>query len=74
MISLPKLFDFRHSIGAILSVMPDSRKLEYLEIQRERKRLCKVAMEDISPGWKMNFQNSGKLGQYECNNIYFTTI
>jgi len=36
MISLPKPYGFRHSVAAILSVMPVLRKLEYLEIQRER--------------------------------------
>jgi len=35
MISLPKVYDFRHSVAAILPIMPILRKLEYLEIQRE---------------------------------------
>jgi hypothetical protein len=30
--------------------------------------------EGISLRWKMSFQNSGKLGQDECNNIQFTTV
>jgi len=39
MIPLPKLYDFRHSVAAILSVMPVLRKLEYLESQIERNTL-----------------------------------
>ena len=39
MICLPKLYDFRHSVAAILSVTPVWRKWEYLEIQRERNTL-----------------------------------
>jgi hypothetical protein len=39
MITLPKLYNFRHSVGAIVSVMPVSIQLAYLEIQRERNRL-----------------------------------
>jgi hypothetical protein len=62
MISLPKLYDFRHSFGAILSVMPVLRRREYLEIQRGEQTVCKAVMEGISPGWKMSCQNSGKLG------------
>jgi hypothetical protein len=38
MVSLPKLHDFRHFVGAILSVMPVLRKREYLELQRETNR------------------------------------
>jgi hypothetical protein len=75
MISLPKLYDLKNSVGANLSVMPVSRKSEYLEIQREEYSVCKAAMEGISPGYKMSFhfQTSGKLGQYECN-IQFTVV
>jgi hypothetical protein len=40
MTCLPKLYDFRHSVGAILSVTPVLKKLEYLEIQRERGTHC----------------------------------
>jgi len=39
-IPLSKLYDFRHSVRAILSVMPVSRKWEYLEIRRERGTDC----------------------------------
>jgi hypothetical protein len=39
MISLPKLYEFRQSVVAILSVMPVLRKREYLEIPRDRNRL-----------------------------------
>jgi hypothetical protein len=39
MISLPKPYDFRRYVAAILSVMPVLRKSEYLEIQRERNTL-----------------------------------
>jgi len=41
---------------------------------REKQTICKPATEGISPRWKMSFQNSGKLGQYECNNIHFTIV
>jgi hypothetical protein len=40
---------------------------------REEQTVYKAATEGISPRWKMSIQNSGKLGQYECNNIQFTT-
>jgi hypothetical protein len=39
MIFLSKVYNFRHSVGAILPVMPTLRQLEYLEIQRERSIL-----------------------------------
>jgi hypothetical protein len=42
--------------------------------KREEHTACKTVMEGISPGWKMGFENSGKLGQYECNNIRFTIV
>jgi hypothetical protein len=42
--------------------------------KREKQTICKAATEGFSPRWKMSFQNSGKLGQYECNNIQFTTV
>ena len=42
--------------------------------KREEHNVCKAAMEGISPGHKINFQNSGKLGQYESKNIQFTTV
>jgi len=51
MISWPKLNDFRHSVGAILSVMPVLIKWENLEFQTERSRLCKDGSEGISHRW-----------------------
>jgi hypothetical protein len=42
--------------------------------KREEQTIYKSAIEAISPRWKMNIQNSTKLGQYECNNIQFTTL
>jgi len=36
--------------------------------------IYKAATECISPRWKISFQTSWKLGQYECNNIHFTTV
>jgi hypothetical protein len=50
MISLPTPYDFRHSVGAILSVMPVLRKREYLEIQRQEQTVYKAVMEGISLG------------------------
>jgi hypothetical protein len=41
---------------------------------REEQTIYKAATEGISPRWKMSFQNSGKLGPYESNNIQFTTV
>jgi hypothetical protein len=46
----------------------------YGKPKREEQIVCEVAMEGISPGWKMNLQNSGKLGQYEYNNIHCTIV
>jgi hypothetical protein len=43
-------------------------------LKKEEHTVCKAVMEGISPGWKMSIQNSGKLGQYECNNIHFTVV
>ena len=48
-ISLPKLYDLRHYVGAILSVMTVLIKWEYMEYQREEHTVCKAAMEGISP-------------------------
>jgi hypothetical protein len=42
--------------------------------KKDEHTVCRAVIEDISPGWKMSFQNSGKLGQYECNNIHFTIV
>jgi hypothetical protein len=42
--------------------------------KREEQTVWKIAVEGISPGGKTNFQNSGKLGQYECDKIHFTTV
>jgi hypothetical protein len=42
--------------------------------KRDKQPICKTASEAILPGWKMIFQNSGKLGQYECNSIQFTAV
>jgi len=42
--------------------------------KKEEHNVCKAVMEGVSLGWKMSFQNSGKLCQYECNNIQFTTL
>jgi len=42
--------------------------------KRDKWPICKTASEAISPRSKMIFQNSGKLGQYECNNIQFTAL
>jgi len=42
--------------------------------KRQEHTVCKAVKEGISPGWKMSCQNSGKLGQYECNNIQFTIV
>jgi hypothetical protein len=42
--------------------------------KKEEHNVCKSVVEGISTGWKMSFQNSGKLIQYECNNIQFTTV
>jgi hypothetical protein len=42
--------------------------------KKEEHIVCKDVMDVISPGWKMSFQNSGKLSQHECSNIQFTTV
>jgi hypothetical protein len=42
--------------------------------KKEENIVCKAVMEGISPGWKMSVQNSGKLSQYEYNNIQFTIV
>jgi hypothetical protein len=42
--------------------------------KRDKQSICKTASEGISPGWKMIFQSSGKLGQYERTNIQFTAL
>jgi len=54
--------------------MPVLRRREYLEIQRDKQTVCKAVMEGISPGWNMSCQNSGKLGQCECNNIQLIIV
>jgi hypothetical protein len=33
--------------------------------KKEEHNVCKAVMEGISPGWKMSFQNTGKIFQYE---------
>jgi len=58
MMSLPTLYDFGHSAGAVLSVMPVLRRREYLKIQRDEQTVCRAVMEGISPGWEMSCQNS----------------
>jgi hypothetical protein len=42
--------------------------------KRDEQTICKAATEGISTRWKMSFQNTRKLGQYECNNIQFTIV
>ena len=44
--------------------------------KREEHAVCKATTEGILPGQKMSFhfQTSGKLGQYEWNNIQFTMV
>jgi len=42
--------------------------------KKEEHTVCQAVMEGISPGWKMSFQTSGKLGQYECHNIQFIPV
>jgi hypothetical protein len=46
----------------------------YGNTKREKQTIYKAATEGISPRWKMSFQNSGKLGQCECNNVNFTIV
>jgi hypothetical protein len=45
MISLPTLYDFRHSVGVILSVISVLRR-------KWNTTVCKVVMEGISPAVK----------------------
>jgi hypothetical protein len=42
--------------------------------KREEQNIYNAATEGISPRWKINFHNSGKLGQYECKNVWFTIV
>jgi len=42
--------------------------------KREEQTVYKAATEGNSPRWKMSLQTSTKLGQYEFNNIQFTTV
>jgi hypothetical protein len=37
--------------------------------KREEQMMCRAAMEHTSSRWKISFQMSGKLGQYEHTNI-----
>jgi len=68
MISLPTLHDFRHSVASFKKMRKSGNT------KKEEHTVCKFVMEGVSPGWKMSFQNSGNLGQYECTNIHFTPV
>jgi len=39
--------------------------------KREEQTVCRAAMEGTSPSWKISFQMSGKLGQYELKKHSF---
>jgi hypothetical protein len=46
-----------------------------MEFQREKNSLsAKPAMKAFHVDAKRSYQNSGKLGQYGCNNIQITSI
>jgi len=68
MISLPALLE-QYSCYASFEKMRISGNTK-----KEEHIVCKAVKEGISPGWKMSFQNSAKLSQYECNNIQFTIV
>jgi len=53
MISLSKLYNFKYSVGAILSAMPVSRKLEYWK-SKERGTHCLQSCKGRHFAWKEN--------------------
>jgi hypothetical protein len=42
--------------------------------KREEQMIHRVATEGISPRWKISFQTSGKLDQYEQKSINFILV
>jgi len=75
MTSLSKVHDFRYFVGANTVSYASIEKIRITEITKtDKQNICKAATEGISPRWKMSFQNSGKHGQYECNNIQGTIV
>jgi hypothetical protein len=42
--------------------------------KKDEHNVCKAVMEGISPGWKISFQNTGNIFQYECNKTTFSSL